>query len=298
MGSLNEQSMVQRTFSLLLVDDEEANRLLLRRRLEQDGYLVTEAENGRKALEVMRVERFDLVLLDMYMPEMDGLSTLDAIMSDDTLRKVPVVMLTASNTREHVVHCLSMGAADYLIKPVNPVELKQRVRRCLEARAVQIEPTVRLQMRDITGARVLIVDDEPLNLKLVERRLAQIGLKTQSAEGGREALDLLGREAFDAVLLDINMPGMDGFEVLKAIRAREQGSLLPVFMLSAEDNKETVSRCYELGADDYLLKPFHTADLHARLAVALDLRRARQGQTRKAQPESSQSNSEQQPPGV
>jgi len=126
---------MQSVYSLLLVDDEEANRLLLGRRLQQEGYTVTTANNGRHALELMNGTRFDLVLLDMAMPEMDGLATLDAIKSNEALQAVPVIMLTASNSREHVVHCLSLGAADYLVKPVAPADLKLRVRRCLDLHA-------------------------------------------------------------------------------------------------------------------------------------------------------------------
>jgi DNA-binding response OmpR family regulator len=262
------------TYSLLLVDDEEANRLLLTRRLEHAGYHVAHAEHGRHALDLMGMERFDLVLLDMYMPEMDGLATLDAIKSSDALLHVPVIMLTAANKRESIVHCLSLGAADYLIKPVNPAELDQRVRRCLETKATRFEPTL-FMPSDTADARVLVVDDEPLNLKLLERRLQQVGFGAVSAEGGHQALDVLDREPVDAVLLDVQMPEMDGFEVLRAIRAHAQWRALPVLMLSADGSQDTVTQCYQFGADDYLVKPYHTPDLHVRLAVALDLKRSK-----------------------
>jgi CheY-like chemotaxis protein len=268
-----------RTYSLLLVDDEEANRLLLARRLEQDGYHVTQAENGTHALKLLGMERFDLVLLDMFMPEMDGLATLDAIKSNDALMKVPVVMITAANDRESIVHCLSLGAVDYLIKPVNPVELKQRLRKCLESRAERVEPTLRLQSGKTAGAHILIVDDEPLNLRLLERRLGQVGFKVMSAEGGQQALELLNRETFDAVLLDVQMPEMDGFEVLRTIRANAQWPALPVLMLSADGTQDTVAQCFQHGADDYLVKPYHTPDLHIRLAMALDVRQGRRQAT-------------------
>jgi CheY-like chemotaxis protein len=265
--------MLQRIYSLLLVDDEEANRLLLTRRLEQEGFLVTTAEQGRMALEMMRVQRFDLVLLDMNMPVMDGLTTLDAIKSDPLLQETAVMMLTASNNREHVVHCLTLGAADYLIKPVNPVELKQRVRRCLDNKAAPLEATIRVESKDLKGTRVLIVDDEPLNLRLLERRLGQLGFQVLAATGGREALVLLGHETIDAVLLDLNMPDMNGLEVLREIRANKLLSSLPVLMLSAENQEEMVEKCYHLGVNDYLCKPYHTQDLHVRLAVAMEIGR-------------------------
>lgn len=215
------------------------------------------------------------MLLDLNMPEMNGLAVLKAIKSNTALRNMPVVMITATSSRESVVECLSLGAADYLIKPVNPLELTQRVHRCLEVRGEAVEPTV--QLGDVAGARILIVDDEPLNLKLLDRRLAQMGYQAVSAPGGQQALELLGRGRFDAVLLDIQMPEVDGFAVLRAIRANPAWQGMPVLMLSADDGQETIDRCYRDGADDYLVKPYHTPDLQMRLGVLLDLRRARRG---------------------
>ena len=271
---------MKRTYTLLLVDDEEANRLLLTRRLQQDGYTVMTADNGSVALEMMRVEQFDMILLDMYMPVMDGLATLSAIKSDPILKSTAVVMLTATNSREQVINCLSLGAADYLIKPVNPVELKQRVRRCLESEAVRVEPTVRVEAADLTGAQILIVDDEPLNLKLLDRRLVQAGFQVFSAQSGREALDFLARKSVDAVLLDVNMPDMDGLEVLRAIREAETWHFMPVLMLSADGDEQTVTRSYQLGANDYLVKPYDPQDLNLRLAVALDIGMAKKATIR------------------
>jgi CheY-like chemotaxis protein len=264
---------MDRTYSLLLVDDEEANRLLLTRRLEQAGnFHITQAEHGRQALNLLSVERFDLVLLDMMMPEMDGLATLDAIKSNDDMKNTPVVMLTAAKDRTSILQCLSLGAADYLIKPVNPVELKQRVRHCLDTNAPRVEPTLRLPKDSSPDARILVVDDEPLNVKLLERRLSQIGYTAVPASGGQEALEILEREPIDAVLLDIQMPEMDGFQVLGTIRASDQRRHLPVLMLSSQCQDDTIVRCFRLGANDYLVKPYHTADLHIRLAMALQLR--------------------------
>lgn len=128
--------MTSATQTLLLVDDEEANRLILGRRLQQEGYAVTAAANGREALELLRDRRFDLVLLDLYMPEMDGMATLAALKSDDALKDIPVVMLTAASNAEQVRLCLDRGAADYLVKPVAPEELRRRIGRCLGTDAV------------------------------------------------------------------------------------------------------------------------------------------------------------------
>lgn len=266
-----KEPVVDRPYSILLVDDKHELRLLLSRRLEQAGYLVTAALHGRHALQLMELERFDLVLLDIQMPQLDGRATLAALKADARLADVPVIMITATSSRESVVDCLNLGAVDYLIKPVNPLELTQRVHRCLTVRGVRFEPTV--QLGDVAGSRVLIVDDEPLNLKLLERRLAQMGYQAVSATHGRQALALLERGPFDAVLLDVQMPEMNGFEVLRAIRANSSWRGMPVLMLSADGSEATIDQCYRDGADDYLVKPYHTPDLQMRLGVMLDLRR-------------------------
>lgn len=269
------EPVIDRPYSILLVDDKHDLRVLLARRLEQAGYLVTLAVHGRHALQLLELERFDLVLLDLDMPEMNGLVALETIKSNVRLKNTPVVMITATSSRESVVRCLSLGAADYLIKPVNPLELTQRVHRCLAIRAEPFEPTV--QLGDQAGARVLIVDDEPLNLKLLERRLAQMGYQAESAASGQQALDRLARASFDAVLLDVQMPDMNGFEVLGTIRSNARWQGMPVLMLSADGSQETIDQCYRDGADDYLVKPYHTPDLQMRLGVMLDLRSARRG---------------------
>ncbi|GEM_PF-1765825 len=127
--------MTPSTQTLLLVDDEEANRLILGRRLQQEGYAVTTAANGREALALLQGRRFDLVLLDLYMPEMDGMAMLAALKADDALRDIPVIMLTADSNADQVRLCLDRGAADYLVKPVAQEELRRRIGRCLGADA-------------------------------------------------------------------------------------------------------------------------------------------------------------------
>jgi signal transduction histidine kinase len=117
---------------LLVVDDLEPNREVLSRRLERQGYSVATAENGRQALERLRAETFDLVLLDIMMPEMDGYEVLRRLKADPALRHLPVIMISALSDLESVVRCIEMGAEDYLPKPFNPILLKARIGACLE----------------------------------------------------------------------------------------------------------------------------------------------------------------------
>jgi sigma-B regulation protein RsbU (phosphoserine phosphatase) len=117
---------------VLVVDDVENNRDVLSRRLQREGYAVAIAQNGREALEKLRAETFDLVLLDIMMPEMDGYEVLQRLKADEQLRHIPVIMISALNELDSVVRCIGMGAEDYLPKPFNPVLLKARIGACLE----------------------------------------------------------------------------------------------------------------------------------------------------------------------
>jgi class 3 adenylate cyclase len=122
---------------VLIVDDNETNREMLSRRLERQGHHVLEAENGRKALERLEGEKVDVVLLDILMPELDGLQTLELLKADTTLRHTPVIMLSAVDELDSVVRCVEMGADDYLPKPFHQVLLNARINTCLEKKRLR-----------------------------------------------------------------------------------------------------------------------------------------------------------------
>jgi two-component system cell cycle response regulator len=117
--------------SILVVDDDPINRMLLSRDLEREGHRVATVEDGGRALAALQAEPFDIVLLDVLMPELDGYETLAQIEDDETLRHVPVIMVSALEDIESVVRCIEMGAADYLPKPFDPVLLRARINGCL-----------------------------------------------------------------------------------------------------------------------------------------------------------------------
>ncbi|HKZ86474.1 MAG TPA: adenylate/guanylate cyclase domain-containing protein [Anaerolineae bacterium] len=128
---------VAETGHLLVVDDNKVNRLLLGRRLEQQGHTVAFAENGREALEMLRTQPFDLVLLDIEMPELDGYQVLERLTADTHLRNIPVIMTSSLDEIDSVVKCIEMGAEDYLTKPVNPVLLRARIGASLEKKRLR-----------------------------------------------------------------------------------------------------------------------------------------------------------------
>jgi len=124
---------------MLVVDDNRFNRLLLTRALEQHGHHVSNAENGRIAMELLRTQPVDVLLLDIDMPEMNGFEVLEALLIDNNLREIPVIMTSASDELDRVVKCIEMGAEDYLVKPLNPIFLRARVNASLEKKRLRDE---------------------------------------------------------------------------------------------------------------------------------------------------------------
>lgn len=122
---------------LLVVDDNKVNRLLLGRGLEQQGHAIAFAENGRQALDMLHAQPFDLVILDVLMPELDGYQVLEQIVSDQRLRNIPVIMASSSDELDMVARCIQLGAEDYLHKPVNPILLKARISASLEKKRLR-----------------------------------------------------------------------------------------------------------------------------------------------------------------
>lgn len=132
-GTTEEQPTTDASQALILVvDDNSANRDMLSRRLERQGHRVALAENGREAMEVVQTQSFDLVLLDIMMPEIDGYTVLQQLKADEALRHIPVIMISALDEMESVVRCIQMGAEDYLPKPFDPTLLKARIGACLD----------------------------------------------------------------------------------------------------------------------------------------------------------------------
>ena len=124
---------------LLIVDDNKVNRMILSRNLEQQGHVVETAENGREGLEKFRTGAFDLMLLDIEMPEMNGFEVLEACLNDVDLRQIPIIMTSAMEELDAVVKCVELGAEDYLTKPVNPILLRARVNASLEKKRLRDE---------------------------------------------------------------------------------------------------------------------------------------------------------------
>jgi len=173
----NQPSSI-RASSLLIVDDNSVNRIMLSRYITKLGYQAVLAENGRQALEKLQSEPFDLVLLDVQMPEMDGYAVLEQLKADTRLRDIPVIMISAVEELESVVRCIELGAQDYLPKPFNPVLLRARLTACLERKQLRDQEIDYLQQVGRVSAAAAAIKAntfQPESLDEVARRSDELG---------------------------------------------------------------------------------------------------------------------------
>jgi signal transduction histidine kinase/CheY-like chemotaxis protein len=214
-----------RAGTVLVIDDERATHELLERELGARGYHVLHASGGREGLRLVQETRPDAITLDIIMPELDGWTVLRELKADSELRDIPVVLVTILGDREMGY---TLGAADYLTKPIDTDALLQALGRFL---AVGRQ------------AEVLIVDDDPATREMLRRTVAKRGWTVVEAADGREALTRLEQATPAIVLLDLMMPGMDGFEVLEAMCRKESWRDIPVIIITAKDlDREDLAR--------------------------------------------------------
>jgi DNA-binding response OmpR family regulator len=269
--------MVTTTYSILVVDDEENNRDILARRLIRDGFAVTTAINGANAIKTLERERFDLILLDFMMPEMDGLQVLQQIKRNSSCANTPVFMCTAVGDKETVVRCIQAGATDYLLKPIDYHAAMTRINRCLAQRdrgnltkGEQPGIAAGIAARITKDARILIAEDDLYTQQLIERRMTQLGCKVTMANDGEATVKTLESHEFDLILLDIMLPDINGIELLRKLRDEPRLNDTPILMISALDDSDTMTKCYELGAQDYIRKPFRADILRSHIMACLE----------------------------
>ncbi|HCU53662.1 MAG TPA: hypothetical protein DIC36_05065 [Gammaproteobacteria bacterium] len=257
--------------SILVVDDDPVNCQVVSRRLTQEGFSVAIATGGQEALDALDHQRFDLVLLDLAMPGMDGVETLKRLRSHVRGAHTPVIMLSAHDDSDSIKTCLAQGAVDYLVKPLVIPLVRARIERCLRpATAVKSEPE---SPKAPAITRILIVDDDDLNCRLLTRQLQNPGYTVTAVNRATEVVDLLAKESFDVVLLDVNMPTMNGTVLLKHIRSHPRTRHLPVIMITATNEVSTMLECIDHGADGYITKPIDIGYLRSCILSAVEARK-------------------------
>ena len=219
---------------ILMIDDDRGMHEIMERELAGRGYRLAHAYSGEDGLRQARELRPHAIVLDIIMPGMDGWSVLQTLKQDARLKTVPVIIATILGDRDLGY---AFGATDYLIKPIDPEHLLEILNR-----------------NHMTGGEILVVDDEPGTRDILRRMLVKEGCCVREASNGKEGLKALSQFMPNLVLLDLMMPEMDGFEMLQAMREREDWKSVPVIVITAKDLRKEELETIKSQADQVILK--------------------------------------------
>jgi CheY-like chemotaxis protein len=234
-----------------VVDDSAAVRKALRDMLESVGYQVAEADGGAAALQLARFLQPKLMTLDVMMPDLDGFDVIQVLRNDPLTRDLPVLFISATDEHERG---LALGGSGFLTKPFTSAELLAEVRRLTT-------PPPR---------RVLVMEDDYHVRPTLARLLQRGGFQVDQAQDGRSGLEQIEKNPPDLVLLDIWMPDINGYEVLRRLKEHPVHRNIPVVVLTASDpSGDTHQRALALGAVRYLEKPIASEDLLAEIERVL-----------------------------
>jgi CheY-like chemotaxis protein/HPt (histidine-containing phosphotransfer) domain-containing protein len=264
----------------LVVDDNSTNRKILHHYLEHWGVTVNEIDNAPAALvelqaALQRGEPYDFLLSDLHMPGMDGLAFATAINQNPVIANTPRLLLSSGGLGSEAER-LALGFAHSLLKPVRQTQLFDAITSALQTKVKTREdsPKVAVDITDYSQKRILVAEDNKINQKVILAMLAKFNCIPTLAENGQEALDLIAQQSYDLVLMDCQMPVMDGYEAVRTLRGRElthNMARMPIVALTAHAAAEERDKCLTAGMDDFLTKPILRAELAKVLAHWLDV---------------------------
>ena len=257
---------------VLVVDDNATNRFILKEVLALWGARVTEAESGEAGLEKIKHSQlagdpYKLVLLDHSMPGMDGFEVAANIKNDPGLNNITVMMLTSDNRSGGIAKSKKLGMSGYIVKPIKRFELEDAIRKALGEKLTAIEIVESLKpdsMEEHQTLHLLLVDDSPDNRLLIQTYLKDKSYVVDAAENGQIALEKFRANRYDIVLMDIQMPVMDGHTATKEMRRWEIDagfSPVPIIALTAYALKNEIQKSLDAGCDGHLTKPIKKATL-------------------------------------
>jgi len=261
------------------VDDNATNRQILQKTLEYWGMKCEVASSAEAALALLHRANeartpFGLMIVDCQMPEVDGFTLVEEVRRSTVLPDLTTIMLTSGGQRGDGQRCRELGIVAYLVKPVLQSELLQTLLSTLTAvpnAAKPAEPAARLT--SATPLRILLAEDNVVNQRLAVRILEKRGHKVVVVDDGVKALAALERDRFDLVLMDVQMPSMDGVEATAAIRKRESaaGDHIPIIAMTAHAMSGDRQHFLENGMDGYISKPVHQEELFEVIESVLSL---------------------------
>ena len=264
---------------ILVVDDDPINVKFLKALLTGE-YNVTTAANGVQAIDIIQQKMPDLILLDIMMPELDGFSVTRKLKSDPETQNIPIILITALSSESDKIKGIEAGADEFLNKPVNQTELKARVKSLLKLRVYQEQLSGRINSGekaistlhhaetkdDISNLpTILLVEDNRKDLNILNIYLENQPYRLMTVQNGKEAVSKCQNQKVDLIVLDLILPGLDGFDVCRTLKKNESTRNIQILMVSSKTDLESKLKGIELGADEFLIKPVNREELIVRI---------------------------------
>lgn len=271
---------------VLIADDSPVTLASLEKVLSAGLFQTIQAANGREAIDKAICELPDLIMLDVMMPEMNGFEVAKTLKEDARTRSIPIIMVTALEGPEHEHTGREAGAEEYLSKPVRPQELITRANSLIALRQYRDQLAIRNNSQwsfivdkhsDDAGPEplkeaplVLLVEDNESDAEIVRHFLKDLPIRLEHLTNGADAVALCLSGKVDLMLLDILLPGLNGFEVSRRVKASEKCRDIPIVVITCLEDMDSRLKCIELQADDFLVKPIIGRELQARVKILLE----------------------------
>ena len=261
---------------ILVIEDDANNLDVAQRIIRAAGHEPLAATDGAAGLATARAEHPDAILVDLLLPRVDGWTVTKQLRGEEWAKRLPIIAVSALAMQQDRARAMEAGCDEFVSKPYSPAELRAVLSRFLDDGAAQAQVGTRAeapaQASERLG-RVLVVDDEPANVELLVRRLESLGAEPLRASNGEDALVIAGRELPDLILLDIMMPGIDGYDTCRRLKMNDRTAPIPVIFVTAKDRADDLSRGFAVGGVDYVTKPIEPMELAARARSAIFTKR-------------------------
>ncbi|MDI6778468.1 MAG: response regulator [Patescibacteria group bacterium] len=243
---------------VVLIEDEEILSNLLIQKLEKAGFEAKAALDGETGLKLVLETKPDLVLLDMLLPKMNGLNILEKLAEQKIIPALPVIIISNSGQPIEIDRALQLGARDYLIKVnFNPDEVMAKVHKVFSGE-IAAAPAANAVPKNGSAKNILIVEDDVFMAGLLERKFKQGKFNIIKASSANQAREVLSSKPVNLILLDVVLPGMDGFSFLRELKASEKFKNIPVMITSNLGQQDEIDRGIAEGAADYIVKAHST----------------------------------------
>jgi len=271
---------------ILVVDDLLPNIKVLEAKLKNEFYRVTTAQSGAEAIEKIKLEQPDVILLDVMMPDMDGFETCRRIKSNPISSNIPVVMVTALSDVEDRVRGLDAGADDFLTKPINDLALFARIRSLVRLKSMTDELRLRDQtgeqfggvsanesINDVSGSKILLIDDDPSQALQIKTKLQEIGVQVSIIPDPAEAVESTENIDYDLIIVSTQLTTDDGMHLCTHLRSQDKTISTPLLIIIEDSDTDLLVKGFDMGINDYLMTPIDSNEVVAR--VKIQVRRKR-----------------------